>query len=80
MPSPDASTRTLILLLALSFYVWVFAPQSPSQTARRAKLHLGHLGDPEVKAAAAEADSLLVDFYGHNRGLRALSCLCYLVA
>jgi len=45
-----------------------------------AKLHLGHLGDPEVKAAAAEADSLLVDFYGRHRGRLALSCLCYLAA
>jgi uncharacterized membrane protein YbhN (UPF0104 family) len=45
-----------------------------------AKLNLGHLADPEVKAAAAEADALLVDFYGRHRGSLALSCLCYLFA
>ncbi len=45
-----------------------------------AKLHVGHLGDPEVKAAADEADALLVDFYRRHRGRFALSCLCYLFA
>jgi uncharacterized membrane protein YbhN (UPF0104 family) len=45
-----------------------------------AKLNVGHLGDPEVKAAAGEADALLVDFYRHHRGRFALSCLCYLFA
>jgi hypothetical protein len=45
-----------------------------------AKLNLGHLADPEVKAAAAEADGLLIDFYRHHRGRLALSCLCYLFA
>jgi glycosyltransferase 2 family protein len=45
-----------------------------------ARLNLGHLADPEVKAAAADADALLVDFYGRHRGRLALSCLCYLSA
>jgi uncharacterized membrane protein YbhN (UPF0104 family) len=45
-----------------------------------AKLHVGHLGDPEVKAAADEADALLVDFYRRHRGRFVLSCLCYLFA
>ncbi len=45
-----------------------------------AKLHVGHLGDPEVKAAATEADAILVDFYSRHRGRLALSCLCYLLA
>ena len=45
-----------------------------------AKLNVGHLGDPEVKAAADEADALLVDFYSRHRGRLALSCLCYLLA
>jgi len=45
-----------------------------------AKLNVGHLGDPEVKAAADEADALLVDFYSRHRGRLALSCLCYLFA
>jgi uncharacterized membrane protein YbhN (UPF0104 family) len=45
-----------------------------------AKLNIGHLGDLEVKAAADEADALLVDFYRHHRGRLALSCLCYLFA
>ena len=45
-----------------------------------AKLNVGHLGDPELKAAADEADALLVDFYRRHRGRFALSCLCYLFA
>jgi uncharacterized membrane protein YbhN (UPF0104 family) len=45
-----------------------------------AKLKVGHLGDPEVKAAATQADTMLVDFYSHHRGRLALSCLCYLIA
>jgi hypothetical protein len=45
-----------------------------------AKLHLGHLADPEVKAAADDADALLIDFYRRHRGRLALSCVCYLVA
>jgi glycosyltransferase 2 family protein len=45
-----------------------------------AKLNLGHLADPEVKAAAAEADALLLDFYSRHRGRLVLSCLCYLFA
>jgi uncharacterized membrane protein YbhN (UPF0104 family) len=45
-----------------------------------AKLNVGHLGNPEVKAAADEADALLLDFYSHHRGRLAFSCLCYLFA
>ncbi|HEY1852713.1 MAG TPA: lysylphosphatidylglycerol synthase domain-containing protein [Candidatus Binataceae bacterium] len=45
-----------------------------------AKLNLGHLADPEVKAAAAEADGLLIDFYRCNRSRLALSCVCYFFA
>jgi uncharacterized membrane protein YbhN (UPF0104 family) len=45
-----------------------------------AKLDVKYLSDPEVKAAADEADAILIDFYARHRGRLVLSCLCYLVA
>jgi hypothetical protein len=43
-------------------------------------LDLPQLANPEVKAAAADADGLLIDFYAHQRLRFALACLCYLIA
>jgi uncharacterized membrane protein YbhN (UPF0104 family) len=45
-----------------------------------AKFDLAHLAHPEVKAAAGEADALLLDFYAHHGARLAFSCLCYLLA
>lgn len=45
-----------------------------------AKLDIGYMADPEMKAAADEADGILIDFYSRHRGRLVLSCLCYLVA
>jgi uncharacterized membrane protein YbhN (UPF0104 family) len=45
-----------------------------------AKLQVGYLANPEVKAAAGEADAILIDFYANHRGRLIGSCLCYLVA
>lgn len=45
-----------------------------------AKLDLDHLAHPEIRAAADEADEVLLDFYEHRRGRLALSTLCYLAA
>ncbi len=45
-----------------------------------ATLKLPQLANPEVKAAAGEADRILLDFYSRHRGRFALSCACYLLA
>jgi uncharacterized membrane protein YbhN (UPF0104 family) len=45
-----------------------------------AKFDLPQLNNPEVAAAAAEADELLIDFYARHRWRFVAACLCYLVA
>ena len=45
-----------------------------------AKLEIPQLANPEVKAAADEADDLLIEFYARHRTRFVLSCLCYLIA
>ncbi len=66
--------------LAAAFFVIQMKHPFSMLWKAAAKLNLGHLADPEVKAAAADADALLVDFYSRHRGRLALSCLCYLFA
>ncbi|HEX3408773.1 MAG TPA: lysylphosphatidylglycerol synthase domain-containing protein [Candidatus Binataceae bacterium] len=72
------------LALAVAFAVGFFVLQMKHPFAllwkAAAKLNVGHLADPEVKAAADEADALLVDFYRRHRARLVLSCLCYLFA
>jgi glycosyltransferase 2 family protein len=45
-----------------------------------ARFDLPQASDPEVVAAAADADTLLIDFYQRHRLRLAASCLCYLMA
>jgi glycosyltransferase 2 family protein len=45
-----------------------------------AKLEIREMDDPEVIAAAGEADARLVDFYENHRGRLLVACCCYLVA
>jgi uncharacterized membrane protein YbhN (UPF0104 family) len=66
--------------LAVTFFVVQMKHPFSLLWKAAAKLNVGHLGDPEVKAAAGEADALLLDFYRYHRGRLALSCLCYLFA
>jgi uncharacterized membrane protein YbhN (UPF0104 family) len=68
-----------IALAAGFFYVQLQHPFSLLWKAA-AKLQVGYLADPEVKAAAGEADAILIDFYTHHRGRLVASCLCYLLA
>lgn len=44
------------------------------------RLNVPHLANPEVKAAAAEADQILKDFYRNHRGAFARSSLFYVIA
>jgi uncharacterized membrane protein YbhN (UPF0104 family) len=45
-----------------------------------AKFDVPQLADPEVQAAACDADALLTDFYANHRTRFALACCCYLIA
>ncbi|HUA34106.1 MAG TPA: lysylphosphatidylglycerol synthase domain-containing protein [Candidatus Binataceae bacterium] len=45
-----------------------------------ARLDLSRLKTDELRDAAAEADSVLADFYAHHRLRFLVSCLCYVVA
>jgi glycosyltransferase 2 family protein len=72
----------LLIALALAggfFYVQLKNPFSHLWKAA-AKFDLPQLANPDVQAAAAEADARLVNFYAKRRGRFALSCLCYLCA
>jgi uncharacterized membrane protein YbhN (UPF0104 family) len=72
----------LAIALALAagfFYVQLKHPFSHLWRAA-AKLDIPQLTNPELKAAAADADELLIDFYARHRLRFALSCLCYLLA
>ena len=45
-----------------------------------AKLEVPQVADPEVKAAAGEADARLLEFYENHRPRLFASCCCYLIA
>ena len=48
----------------------------------RAAVHLdlSRIANDDMREAAAEADTLLLEFYANHRWRLAISCLCYLVA
>src|SRR5712692_5890 len=72
----------LAIVLALAagfFYVQLKHPFSHLWRAA-AKLDIPQLANHEVRAAAADADEFLIDFYARHRPRFALSCLCYLIA
>jgi uncharacterized membrane protein YbhN (UPF0104 family) len=66
-------------LAAAFFYIQLRRPFSHLWRAA-AKLEIPQLANPEVKAAAAGADDLLIDLYARHRVRFTLSCLCYVVA
>lgn len=66
-------------LAAGFFYVQLKRPFSQLWKAA-AKLDLAYLANPEVKAAANEADSILIDFYTRHRWRLVAACLCYILA
>src|SRR5205807_788061 len=45
-----------------------------------ARLEVTQIADPEISAAAGEADARLREFYGNHRGRLAAACFCYLFA
>ena len=64
--------------LAAGFFVLQMKHPFSMLWKAAATLNLGHLADPEVKAAAAEADALLLDFYSRHRGIsRSHACVIF---
>jgi uncharacterized membrane protein YbhN (UPF0104 family) len=77
---PVAGGMTLILTLAGGF-LFVQLKQPFSRLWRMAaKFDIPQLANPEVQAAATDADALLKDFYANHRRRLVLSCGCYLLA
>ncbi|HKV54583.1 MAG TPA: lysylphosphatidylglycerol synthase domain-containing protein [Candidatus Binataceae bacterium] len=77
---PAVGGLTLAIGLAAGFF-FVQMKQPFSHLWRiAAKLEVPQIADPDVVAAAAEADTLLIDFYEHHSGRLAAACCCYLVA
>jgi uncharacterized membrane protein YbhN (UPF0104 family) len=68
-----------IAFAAAFFYVQIKRPFSHLWRAA-AHLDLSRIANDEMREAAAEADTLLLDFHARHRGRLAASCLCYLAA
>ena len=68
-----------IALAAGFFYVQIKRPFSHLWRAA-AHLDFSRIANDEMRDAAAEADTLLLDFYARHRWRLVASCLCYLVA
>jgi len=68
-----------IALAAGFFYIQIKRPFSHLWRAA-VRLDLSRVANDEMRDAAAEADTLLLEFYAHHRWRLVLSCLCYLVA
>lgn len=68
-----------IAMAAAFFYVQI---KRPFSRLWRAAVHLdlSRIANDEMRDAAAEADTLLLDFYARHRWRLVVSCLCYLVA
>jgi uncharacterized membrane protein YbhN (UPF0104 family) len=66
-------------LAAVFFYVQLRRPFSHLWKAA-ARFDVPQLANPEIKAAAAEADTLLTDFYARHRWRFFAASACYLVA
>jgi uncharacterized membrane protein YbhN (UPF0104 family) len=77
---PVAGGMTIAVALAGGFlYVQLKQPFSHLWKAA-AKFEIPQLANPEVQAAAADADALLTDFYAHQRPRFALAGCCYFLA
>ena len=77
---PIVGGMTIAIGLAAAFFAVQMKQPFSTLWKVAAKFDVAHLAHPEVRAAAAEADALLVDFYAHHRTRLALSGLCYLFA
>ena len=77
---PALGGLVIVIGLAVGFLV-VQMKRPFSQLWRlAAKLDLRQMADPEMIAAAGEADNQLIDFYANHRGRLLAACCCYLFA
>jgi glycosyltransferase 2 family protein len=77
---PVAAGMTIALGLAGGFFFVQLKEPFSHVWKVAAKLDIPQLADPEVQAAAGDADALLTDFYANRRARFVLACCCYLVA
>jgi glycosyltransferase 2 family protein len=77
---PAVAGLAIAVALAAGFFA-VQMKRPFSQLWRlAAKLEVPQVADPEVKAAAGEADARLLEFYENHRARLFASCCCYLLA
>jgi glycosyltransferase 2 family protein len=77
---PAVAGLAIAVALAAGFFA-VQMKRPFSQLWRlAAKLEVPQVADPEVKAAAGEADARLLEFYENHRARLFASCCCYLIA
>jgi glycosyltransferase 2 family protein len=77
---PAVAGLAIALALAGGFFA-VQMKRPFSQLWRlAAKLEVSQIADPELKAAAGEADARLIDFYENHRARLFAACCCYLLA
>ena len=77
---PALGGLALAIALAAGFcYVQIRRPFTHLWRAA-ARLDLSRLGNDELRAAAGDADALLLEFHSHHRWRLFASCVCYLVA
>jgi uncharacterized membrane protein YbhN (UPF0104 family) len=72
----------LALAIALAVGFFYIQIKQPFSRLWRAAVHLdlSRVVSDEMRDAAAEADTRLLEFYAHHRWRLVVSCLCYLVA
>ncbi len=77
---PIAGGFALALALAAGFFFVQTRRPFAYLWRAAARFDFARIAKYEVKAAADEADSILLDFYSRHRARFVLSCLCYLFA
>ena len=77
---PTAAGLALALLLAGGFFIVQMKRPFSYLWRLAAKLDVPQMADPEVIAAAAQADTLLVKFYERYTPRFVAACLCYTCA
>lgn len=75
-------TAGFAIAIALTWAFYLVQVRQPFSRLMRAaqRLDLAHLGGDGAQRSAAQADSILIEFYSHHRGRLALSCASYFAA
>jgi hypothetical protein len=77
---PAIGGLAIAVALAAGFFALQMKQPFSQLWRLAAKLEVPQMADPELNAAAGEADSRLLDFYENHRVRLLAACCCYLVA